>query len=212
MQDAGTTIVDAGDLLLHELRDLPRSTFSADEIKRLRDIVLYTENGEEKVQEALQMFLEMETAFPLKRLADHSQQASDVEKQREVNECGLALDICYGVRDKLKPQITPRTLFNIGENREATAREVFMRYDRDNSGAIDVAELGTMLHDLGLPRALAEQEFGLCKEKKAVSFQEFIEHYNSMLDTVRGVDRATLVPNLKGTSFVNPATGRCKRF
>lgn len=207
---AGNTskIVDAGDLLLHELRDLPASTFSSEEIGRLRDIVLYTDYGEEKVREALEMFREMQTAFPLKRLADHSNQAKDVEQQRQVNETGLALDICYGVQDKLKPQITPRTLFNIGENREATAREVFMRYDRDNSGSIDVKELGTMLHDLGLPKDLAEQHFGLSLQKRAVNFQEFIGHYNFMLDAVRGVDRSKLVPRLKNTSFVNPATGK----
>jgi hypothetical protein len=127
----------------------------------------------------------------LRRLADHSDEAELVKRQRRNSEryinAETNLSLEHGV-NALYPDWTPRTLYNKMEQREATAREVFLKYDKDRSGSIDHSELESLLTDLGFPQQFAKEAFEVIDTSNdhSIQFDEFVCFHNLMQQRMRG--------------------------
>lgn len=86
---------------------------------------------------------------------------------------------------------TAEDLLALAEQREASMRKAFKRYDTNNNGSIESDELALLLVDLGFDDATCEAEFEKADKDGSLSitFDEFCMYYNTLLDKIAAATR-----------------------
>ena len=177
----------------HACNDL--HAIAPEDKEQLKDIVLYGDCVGD-CERAFAMAHDSGSYFHVRALAAHH--GERVRDAMELTLRDLRLDLAQGHRSVLHPELTPRTCYRRSVRREATAREVFLRYDADRSGTIEAGEMEAMLTEMGFPPAFVAETWtkadanhdGTLARRRFVQKHFFFSIERAAFCTVTGPDHS----------------------